>query len=1205
MRNLRKAKALVVPAVILLIVAGFIPGGGGLAFAQATTGVIKGTVSDQTNAVLPGASVTAKNEATGVTSPTFKTTSDGIYLIPNLIPGMYTLSVSTSGFKTAVFTSVDVKLGQDTIIDVSLQPGGATESVTVTATNTEAPIEKDTAQVSTNFEARQIADLPGNVAGAGLDTIALLVPGVSMSFGNVNSNGTTLSVNGARSRSNNFTIDGQDNNDNSIGGPSFFVNNADSVAEYQVITNNFSAEYGRNQGAIVNIVTKSGTNQFHGSGFMFYRDSDLTDSLDNIQKGQEDLTAPPLVLYKVFGGTIGGPIIKDKLFFFGSYQGIRTSQVFTAISGVTQAPVFDILPSQFAALEKAFPGSGVVNAIVNDSAFALSNPGNQFNAATPVPGTTVPISIGGQTFLAAEAERSFQSPLATPSTQNEFLTRIDFKISDKDNLYGRYEYQKANVENGVGQLNGFTGNIPSRTQNASGDYTRQLSSRSLNDLSFNYTRLFVDFGGGCTGPGCIQSPNQLNQAFTNIAFGAGTGVDDIGLDSIGPATNLPQGRTVQVYQIKDNYSFVRGAHQFKTGVDFRHQVNSDAFLPDLNGAFTFTSDAQIAANDPREATVGEGEDVLNFTENDLYAYFQDDWKIRDNLTLNLGIRYEFEGQPENVLHDQSVARESDPATAFWLQSLPLADRTVPKVSTPDKNFAPRVGFAYTPRFWKGVFGDDKTVIRGGYSIAYDPAFYNILVNTFESAPFTFINTTLNPAPGTGGNVLGVPVNATGPNVRALAQQGGFIAFNKFNPAFTGETGVDPNFKDPYAEQWSLGVQRQFGRNHVIELRYLGTHGVRLFQNQVLNPDAGQLVNGFQSGGFTFPGFPNLAPSGLHTLTAGVAPCTNNPSEGPDGDLTCNGRLFPALFTEIRGNDAESTYNSLQARYNGRITNQLTVGASYTFSKALDNASEIFAFQEHSISQDPFNITGANHSYSGFDRPNQISMNFIWDLPLYRSQEGIVGHALGGWQLNGIYVIDNGLRFTPEQTLNNDLGIFQSYEDPFLGDDFQPFNGNPKANPMMVGITGGDLALLGEPGANKLQRFGIYSLNAINLSPANNPNYQLVGFNGVRYIENLPTAAILFQSPFGNVARNSGEGPWVNQANLGIFKNNRISERVNLQLRLEIFNVFNHPNPGFGYIAAGLTAIPDRFIDDAGTTFNNTSDEEMTARAMQIGVRVIF
>lgn len=1203
MRNLRKVKTLVLPAVLALTVAGFLPAYGASAFAQATTGTIKGTVTDQSGAVVPLASVSAKNEATGVVSPVFKTSSEGLYVIPNLIPGLYTLNIQGSGFKTALFTQVEVKLGQDSVIDAALQPGGAAETVTVTAT-AEASLEKDTSQVSQDFESRQIEELPTNVAGAGLDTIALLVPGVSPGFGNVNSNGTSLSVNGARSRSNNFSIDGQDNNDNSIGGPSFFVDNADNVEAYQVITNNFSAEYGRNQGAIINIVTKSGTNQFHGSGFMFYRDSSITDALDNIEKGQEGLTSPPLVLYKVFGGTIGGPIVKDRIFFFGSYQGIRTSQVFNDISGVTEAPSLAFLPSQFPALLAAFPGNGAIAALVHDGPFALSN--SQLPAATPIPGTTVAVPIGGQTFLAAQPQRSFQEPLATPSTLNEFLTKVDFKISDKDSLWVRYQYQKANVLNALGDaLNGWTGNIPSLTQNASVDYTRQVSSRSVNELAFNFTRLNVDFGGGCSGPGCIPSPSQLDQAFTNITFNSGVGVNGIPLGPIGPGTGVPQGRIVTTYQVRDNYSLVVGSHQFKAGVDVKRVNNNDAFLPDLNGTFSFTSLAQLAANDPQTATVAQGQDVLKFNETDLFLYFQDDWKVRDNLTLNLGVRYEFEGQPENTLHDLSVARESNPATALWLQSLPLADRTVPKTSTPDLNFAPRLGFAYTPRVLKSILGEDKTVIRGGFSISYDPAFYNILVNVFETSPFTFLEPILNPAPGAGGKVFGVPENAFGPNVRAAARSGGFIALNKFNPLFTGEDTVAPNFKDPYSEQWSFGIQRQFGRNHVVELRYLGTHGVRLFQNQVLNPDFGQIQNGFTSGGFTFPGFPNLVPAGLHALTAGVPPCTNNASQGPNGDLTCNGRISPALFLEQRGNTAQSIYHSLQARYTGRIGNQVSVGAAYTFSKGLDNASEIFAFQEHSIAQDPFNINNAERSYSGFDRPHEISFNFIWDVPFFKDQKGVLGHVAGGWQLNGIYVIDSGLRYTPEEVFNGDLAPFQSYADPFLGDDFKPFYGNPKAPKGAVGILGGDVALLfgATPQQLGLQRFGVYSLNALNTS--NFTKFVNVGMNNVRYIEDLPTAAVLFGTPFGDVARNSSQGPWVNQANLGLFKNNRISERLNLQLRLEVFNVFNHPNPGYGYIAAGLSPIPDRILEDAGTTFNNTGDQEMTARAVQVGVKFIF
>jgi hypothetical protein len=251
--------------------------------AQATTGSIRGTVTDQTGAVVPGASLVAKNQATGVETAAFKSTGEGLYNIPNLIPGTYTLTVEAQNFKRGVYTDISVKLGQDSVIEVSLQPGGITETVTVTA-GSEETIQKESSQISANFEARKVAELPSNSAGGGIDTLALLAPGVVPGFGNVNSNGVTLSVNGQRARSNNFTIDGQDNNDLSIGGPNYFVDNQDTVAEFQVITNNFSAQYGRNQGAIVNIVTKGGTNDLHGSLSWFHRDQKLFDTMNNIER---------------------------------------------------------------------------------------------------------------------------------------------------------------------------------------------------------------------------------------------------------------------------------------------------------------------------------------------------------------------------------------------------------------------------------------------------------------------------------------------------------------------------------------------------------------------------------------------------------------------------------------------------------------------------------------------------------------------------------------------------------------------------------------------------------------------------------------------------------------------------------------------------------------------------------------------------------
>src|SRR5262249_16675916 len=364
MRKLRKAKQLVFAAALALTAAIFLPLVTPSAFAQATTGAIKGRVTDEAGAVVPGATVSVKNQATGVQSPAYRASSDGLYLIPSLQPGKYTLTVESSNFKRAQYTDVDVRLGQDTVIDVLLQPGGISETVTVTAA-TETTIQKDTSQLSSSFEARKVEDLPSNVAGVGIDTLALLAPGVTPGFGSVNGNGTTLSVNGNRARSNNFTIDGVDNNDLSIGGPSYFVDNQDQVAEFQVITNNFSAQYGRNQGAIVNIVTKAGTNSFHGSAFEFHRDAANFDSLNNIEKSGGQ-TGPLPLLYNVFGGTIGGPIKRDRAFFFASYQGITTRQSAEDITGG-----LSILPADLARMAQDFPNNNAIQAYTQFSYFAI------------------------------------------------------------------------------------------------------------------------------------------------------------------------------------------------------------------------------------------------------------------------------------------------------------------------------------------------------------------------------------------------------------------------------------------------------------------------------------------------------------------------------------------------------------------------------------------------------------------------------------------------------------------------------------------------------------------------------------------------------------------------------------------------------------------------------------------------------------------
>src|ERR1043166_5483732 len=359
------------------------------ASAQETTGSLRGTVVDVNGAVVSGANVTVKNDATGI-SQTKQTSGDGLFEFTKLSPGSYTVTVEATGFKRSVNKDVSVKIGIVNPLDVKLEAGNVSETVTITG-NTEEIVQRDQSQISTTIDTQRIAELPSNAAGAGLDTLALLAPGViPNNSGGVNTNGTGLSVNGNRARSNNFQIDGSDNNDLSVAGPALFVDAQDSLQEYQIITNNFSAQYGRNQGAIVNLVTKSGTNDFHGTLFEYHRDRKNLDTLDNFERagGQTD---PTPSLFNVFGGQVGGPMYlpkfgeggksywkgTNKAFFHFDYQGIRNPA-----SAILRSTSLAFVSSEFPRLLATFPGNGVFQTISQFSAFAI-------------PGTTRRTGLGG------------------------------------------------------------------------------------------------------------------------------------------------------------------------------------------------------------------------------------------------------------------------------------------------------------------------------------------------------------------------------------------------------------------------------------------------------------------------------------------------------------------------------------------------------------------------------------------------------------------------------------------------------------------------------------------------------------------------------------------------------------------------------------------------------------------------------------------
>ncbi len=1160
-------------------------------FSQSATGGIRGAVTDQDGAALPGANVSARALATGAE---FKTTtnSEGLYSIPRILPGKYSLKIEIDKFKKAEFTEVEVSLGKDTVIDAKLEPGAISEVVTVTGASEAALVEKDTVQISATFQQKKIQDLPINVPGGGLDRVALLVPGVTVGFGNVNGNGPTLSANGQRARSNNFTIDGVDNNDLSIGGPNYFVRNPDVVGEYQVVTNNFSAEYGRNQGAIVNIVSRSGSNSFHGSAGWDHLDRKNFDSLTNIERrsGQKN---PLPNLNNIFTYGVGGPVIKNKVFFYttGFFQ--RNPQLLD-LRTTSLAPT----PAGIQALKAAFPNNAAIQYYADYSAFNLPL-GNPI-IRPDVPQSTMTIGTTVVPLAAVQRAVPFNNRV------DEYTVRGDANLNEKHRLWGRYFWQKSPNVNSGADVRGWTFDNPQLSRQMGGGWNWTISSRLNNEFRFNYSRLFVIFGGGSTGgKGQIPHPDEIDKAFAflNPTFTAANGA---ALLNVGPATNLPQGRTVESYQFTDNLLLTLGNHQMKMGADFRKLKNIAPFLPNVNGNFQFDTAAQFAGNTPTQLTVALGPATLSYDEFDQFYYFQDDWRIRPNITLNLGVRYENTGQPINLLNDITVLRESDPSKAFWRQNLPIEARTNPRIPLDGNNIAPRLGFVYSPKFENGflgtVLGKDKTTVRGGYGIAYDATFYNLMLNISTAAPTVFLTSV----PG-----FGVPVAApTGDRVRDAAVASGQIAFNTFDPRLFNRTTINPLMRSPYAQQWSFGVQREISTG-VVEVRYVGTRSVGQFQTINANPFIGNIVNGFTRTYFnpatnanatlTLRGFPNLLPTGATPLV-----CTDNPATR-DNESACNGRLLQAGAARERINGAQSTYHGLQTRYDGRFRSDVIYGLSYTWAKAIDNSSEVFNFaggNSVAVSQNPLNLTRDERGNSGFDVRHSFTANLIWSLPFFKEQKGILGRVIGGWQLNGTARVQNGVWFTP----THPSPARNPYEDvtfmsTFFGNSqMRPFNGNPSAPLNSVAITDVDACifygLCGASGGQPILRTsstGYFLMSDLNRRDASgNRIFTPTNPTDVRFIINGPGAAQRFGTPFGNVGRNTFRGDRIETVDFSVFKTFKIRESINLQYRLELYNALNHP----------IFGIPNSTNLD-NLNFFNFQENSGGRRTISMGLRLRF
>jgi len=1126
-------------------------------FGQVLKGSISGTVVDPQGAVVQGAQVTATNTGTGTV---LNTTSDnsGSFRFNLIQVGEYKIEVTAQNFKSAVQSGILVSAGRDSGVGaIKLTVGDTTTTVEVT--DTVPLIETTQAQVTNTFSGTALTSFAGVQENQGLDNLALFVPGVvsarDQGFSNTNGGGG-FSVNGLRGRNNDQEIDGQNNNDNSVAGPALFVSDPEFVSQYVLITNNFGPEYGRNAGSVVNLITKSGTNEWHGSVYMNENNS-ILNSLTTTQNNN-GLKQPPRSNDEFGGFTVGGPLVKNKAFFFGGFdQEILSAS--TLYSSGTLTPT----PTGLATLAACFPTGASANAVAALSHFGAYG----ISAGNPTPGnhstlTDITDPISGTTLCSGVEENTVSRVLSTPFHGFNFVNKEDIAFGGSDNLSARYIFNRGNFFNT--QDNGAAGyvvNVPALSQAILLSETHNFSSRMVNEARVGFDRLNVQFGGNSIGT--EPTTGNILNALTNVSF------QDPSQLGFGPNPGLPQGRVVNTWQAQDNWNYVMGKHTIKAGVNWTHQQSPNIFLPNINGAYSFANLSSFIVNNPTDCTPGrdctnvalaQGNPELGLKENDTFFYVGDDWKIGRNLTLNLGVTYSYYGSPYNQLNTLSVAQQTGP-TPLWDPTLPLSVTTAPKVPAFTKAIGPSIGFAYSPQWGGFLTGQGKTTIRGGYRLSYDPAFYNILLNNYGGAP-SVLETAISGGPGAS-PALVLPAVPTGPNVRALVQP--LLPIGQLDPRTLSEVTVPPTFRPDQVSSWSLGFEREITKNAAFEVRYAGNHGSQLFQTVNANPFIADLARDF----------PNLIP-------AGVTPCPAGSAFNAIaiGRVNCNEGILLS-----RNNSGFSNYNALQTEFRANnLFNQLTLRAGYTFSKTLDNVSEIFSTfgggTTFSIAQNALNTGSGEYSFSGLDIPHTFSLSAVEELPFFKKQHGFFGHVLGGWSMSGSYIWESGQTFSPETIVFSQLTAAGDYFDNGFNANFnsgvspaRPFMGNSSAPVDSVGIFAGDACALFGAGCS-LANTQLISLNALN-SPAG--TVTTVTNSQVRYIANTGVAETVFGTPFGNAPRNIGRDAPLNFLNASVTKRVKFNERASFEFRFTALNALNHAN----------FATVNPFVENAGTnTFGN-------------------
>jgi hypothetical protein len=1128
----------------------------GHASAQVAGAMLKGTVTDPTGAYIPKAQVSIINVATGITrNATTDTTGD--YAAANLRPGEYQIRVTATGFSVEVRSGITLTVGAQQVLDIDMHVGQMTQEIHVAG---EAPtVELASSEISAEITSNTVRELPLN--GRSWTDLATLQPGVtqintqpSFTVGADRGNrgfGSQISVSGSRPQMDNYRLDGVTMNGYSNAAPGSVTGEklgVDAVQEFSVITTNQGAEYGRTAGGVVNAVTKSGSNQFHGTGYEFLRNSAL-----DARNFFDDPASPiPPFRRNQFGASAGGPIIKDRTFVFGDYEGVRQYQGHSIIASV---------PSRNARV-------GILARCANNTSAGCAPPSTcPSNSTLLSPNANICVDNSAAKYLvfyplpdagAENGNAGIHTFVQNQVVHEDFVTaRVDHKFSDKDSLFGTIVWDRTPYSTPDGLNNVLLGDF-TKDQMDIIEWTHSFKSNFVNAARFGFNRQRADVD---------NSVSAINPAASDLSLGANPGRAAAQVNGLGGGIGLMTGGVGanptyyyrwNSYQYYDDAFVTVGKHSIKFGGSVeRMQLNATG-LSNPNGIFNFGGIEKFLTNQPKSFNSGITSTLHSrgYRQTLFGVYLQDDWRIRPSLTINLGLRYEMTTVEKEATGQLAVLYNiADPAAHCGVQAAGCG-AVGPLYQNPTrKDFQPRVGFAWDP------FHNGKTAVRGGFGL-------------FDNLPIIYEYT--------GMEILAAPFFELGSINKASALAGTFYSGASPKLGLSSFRGAYIENKMPrnYVMQWNLNIQREITPSVTAFIGYVGSHGVhmplRIDDYDIVPPtltSAGYLWPKLDALGNVFSSLCNqLDPKG-----------DDDPSCSPASRINEN-------FGSIRGMfySGSSIFHALEAGVTKNMTHGLQVQGSFTWSKSIDDSSGTgYADQfSNSMSSLVHFDNRLLRGVSDFNIGRTLVINGIWQVPTPKSLTGFVNGVASGWQVQSIFKMSDGIPFTPTFGTGGDpLGLGNS-------DDWDYPN------------------RLGGAGCKSLVNHGnpvnYVKTQCFSIPSAPTMAYWTANCDPVPPSVSGPVSFPDCYNLRGNAGRNILTAPGLINLDFAVFKNNhirKISETFNIQFRAEMFNILNRAN-------FSPPVLPDQTdIFNADGSANDTAGQLKTtvteAREVQFGIKVIW